>query len=100
VVERRCLSNGSTLLSKNKMMSSFYLQYLFPNYSHDVECRRGAFQGKAIVLPSEIRLSIEDYFFDVALANFDEEAVIAEAERNKLEEQEFEKALLKLDISG
>lgn len=89
-----------TALKNNIMPISLSAIFFFSNYSHDEECRRGGYRGKAIVLPADIRLSIEDYFFDIALANFDEEAVIAEVERKKREEEEFENALLKLDISG
>jgi hypothetical protein len=54
-----------------------------------------------VELPSEVRLVIDDILFEAALATLDEEKIVAEYERRKREEEEeFEQALLRLDISG
>lgn len=51
-------------------------------------------------LPTDVRLAIDDILFEAALATLDEEEIVAEYERRKREEEEFERALLRLDISS
>jgi hypothetical protein len=72
----------------------------FPSLSYDAECRLSGFHGKPLDLPSELKLSIEDILLDAALKVLDEEELVAKKERRELEEEEFERALLNLDISG
>jgi len=67
---------------------------------YDSECRLSGFCGKPVELPSEVRVVIDDILFEAALATLDEEEIVAEYERKKREEEEFEQALLRLDISG
>ena len=67
---------------------------------HDPECRQYGFRGKLIELPAKIKLLIEDIMFESALAAIDEQTLIEEARKKRIEEEEFERALLNLDISG
>lgn len=87
------------MVTFSKGLQTVFAPY-FPSISYDAECRLSGFHGKPLDLPSELKLSIEDTLLDAALALLDEEELVARKERKELEEEEFERALLNLDISG
>lgn len=104
---RWCENVGREHKSNNVMWTIDLISLEYWQSCHDPDCKAVGFRGKRMALPKDVVSKLRENLLDISLAQVDESVLLkvaaqtqTEVQRPLADDEDFERALLQLDISG